>query len=166
MCSNLWLQQEETNIAGLFFWVLALLTVTPSKKALPGFKLFNVSFFCFCQRKLLTPILTSPSHPHPHFPQNINLAVQLKWSIDSALLPLYCYEMKRTDIYFFKILFILFLDRGRKRRRERSVCGCLSLGTWPATQARALTGNRTSDPLIRRLVLNPLSHTSQGCYFK
>ena len=35
-------------------------------------------------------------------------------------------------------------------------------GTWPATQASALTGNRTSDPLFRRSVLNPLSHTSQG----
>ena len=31
-------------------------------------------------------------------------------------------------------------------------------GTWPTTQACALTGNRTNNPLI----LNPLSHTSQG----
>ena len=36
------------------------------------------------------------------------------------------------------------------------------LGTWPATQACALTGNQTSDPLVHRPVLNPLSHTSQG----
>ena len=36
------------------------------------------------------------------------------------------------------------------------------LGTWPTTQACALTGNRTSDPLVCRLALNPLSHTSQG----
>ena len=35
-------------------------------------------------------------------------------------------------------------------------------GTIPATQACALTGNRTSDLLVCRLVLNPLSHTSQG----
>ena len=35
-------------------------------------------------------------------------------------------------------------------------------GTWPTTQACALTGNRTSDPLLHRLVLNSLSHTSQG----
>ena len=35
-------------------------------------------------------------------------------------------------------------------------------GTWPATQACALTGNQTSDPLVHRLALNPLSHTSQG----
>ena len=32
------------------------------------------------------------------------------------------------------------------------------LGTWHVTQARALTGN----PLVHRLALNPLGHTSQG----
>ena len=36
------------------------------------------------------------------------------------------------------------------------------LGTWPATQACALTGNRTGDLFVHRLGLNPLSHTSQG----
>ena len=36
------------------------------------------------------------------------------------------------------------------------------LGTWPATQACALTGDRTSDLLVSRPVLNPLSHTNQG----
>ena len=36
------------------------------------------------------------------------------------------------------------------------------LGTWPTTQACALTGNRTSEPLVRRPALSPLSHTSQG----
>ena len=35
------------------------------------------------------------------------------------------------------------------------------LGTWPATQACALIGNGTGDPLVPRPVLNPLSHTSQ-----
>ena len=39
---------------------------------------------------------------------------------------------------------------------------CPQLGTWPATQACALTGNRTSDLSVCRLALNPLSHTSQG----
>ena len=46
------------------------------------------------------------------------------------------------------------------------MCGCLShaplLGTWPATQACALTGNQTYNPLVHRPALNPLSHTSQG----
>ena len=35
-------------------------------------------------------------------------------------------------------------------------------GDLSATQARALTGSRTSDLSDRRPVLNPLSHTSQG----
>ena len=36
------------------------------------------------------------------------------------------------------------------------------LGTWPTTQACALTGNWTSDPLVRRPTLNPVNYTSQG----
>ena len=35
-------------------------------------------------------------------------------------------------------------------------------GTWPATQACALTGNQTSDPLVCRMALNPRSPASQG----
>ena len=35
------------------------------------------------------------------------------------------------------------------------------LGTWPTTQAWALIGNQTGDPLVHRTALNPLSHTSQ-----
>ena len=46
------------------------------------------------------------------------------------------------------------------------MCGCLSCvlywGPDPATQAYALTGNRTGDPLVLRPVLNPLSDTNQG----
>ena len=38
-------------------------------------------------------------------------------------------------------------------------------GIWPATHACTRPGNRTNDPLIRRLVLSPLSHTSQGYSF-
>ena len=55
------------------------------------------------------------------------------------------------------ILFI-FRERGREGEREgekhQSMCGCSSPETQPATQARALTGNRTSDPLVRRPALN------------
>ena len=32
------------------------------------------------------------------------------------------------------------------------------VGTWPATQTCALTGNATGNPLVLRLALNPLSH--------
>ena len=36
------------------------------------------------------------------------------------------------------------------------------LGSWPTTQACALTGNRTGDPLVCRALLNPLSYSSQA----
>ena len=53
-----------------------------------------------------------------------------------------------------------------ERVEDKHLCVVASratlLGTWPTTQACALTGNRTSDPLVRRPALNPLSHTSQG----
>ena len=38
------------------------------------------------------------------------------------------------------------------------------LGTWPATQACALTGNQTGNPLVCSLALYPLSCTSQGLF--
>ena len=84
-------------------------------------------------------------------------------------------SMQRPSFFFFLIceflkrfyLFIIFREgKGeRKRGRETSMCACLLqplLETWPATQAWALTGNRTSDPLVHWPALDPLSHTSQG----
>ena len=53
-------------------------------------------------------------------------------------------------------------DRDEKKQQGVVASRTPLLGTWPATQACALTGNGTSDPLVHRLVLNPLSHTSQG----
>ena len=60
--------------------------------------------------------------------------------------------------FFFKILFIYFQREekgGRKRRRERSVCGCLSHAPYwgPGLQPRHVsqTGFQTSDPLVHRL---------------
>ena len=49
-----------------------------------------------------------------------------------------------------------------KRCIDRSPLVCPTLGTWRTTQARALTGNQTSNLSVQRPVLNPLSHTSQG----
>ena len=74
----------------------------------------------------------------------------------------------------FKIFYLfIFKDGrekgGRKRGKETLMCGCLSHALYwrpgPATQACALTGSRTSDPLVHRLALNPLSHTSQDYHF-
>ena len=79
----------------------------------------------------------------------------------------------KNNSYFFKKDFIYFQREGkgrRKRGRATSMYDWLPLvrpllGTWPVTQACALTGNRTGNPLVRRPALSPLSHTSQGTTF-
>ena len=69
---------------------------------------------------------------------------------------------------YFKRFYVFFeKEEGREKEKERNINVWLPLmhlppGTWPTTQARALTGNRSNDPLVRRLAPNPLSHTSQG----
>ena len=70
--------------------------------------------------------------------------------------------------YTFLKRFYLFLERGEGREKERKKninvwlpLTCPLLGTWPVTQACALTGNQTGDPLAFWLALNPLSYTSQ-----
>ena len=78
---------------------------------------------------------------------------------------------------FLKDFIYLFLETGEGREKERQKHLCeretfaccllhvLALGPGLATQACALTGNQTDDPLVRRLALSPLSHTSQGKVF-
>ena len=70
---------------------------------------------------------------------------------------------------FFRLYLFIFRERAREKGREGNIKVWLSLvhpllGTWPAAQACALTGNRTSDLLVHRPALNPLSHTSQGSF--
>ena len=66
---------------------------------------------------------------------------------------------------FFK-RFYLFLERGEGRKREKNQWVVAShpptTGTWPTTQACALTGKQTSNLLVHRSTLNPLSYISQG----
>ena len=70
--------------------------------------------------------------------------------------------------FFFLRFYLLFLERGEGREKgERDLNVWLpfahpQLGTWPAAQACALTGNLTGDLSIHRPVLNPLNHTSQA----
>ena len=70
---------------------------------------------------------------------------------------------------FFKdFIYLIFREgEGWEKESERNINVGLtpthpSLGTWSTTQACALTRNRTTDPLVYRLALNPLSHISQG----
>ena len=76
------------------------------------------------------------------------------------------------NLYFIYVLFILlqwifkkdfiysFLERGQEKENEERIINvwlplaCPVPGTWPATQAYALTGNRTGD----LLVFSPCSH--------
>ena len=72
-----------------------------------------------------------------------------------------------TLFFFFKDFIYLFVEKGREKERERNInvrlpLVCPQLGTWPATQAHALTGNQTGNHLVRSLGLNSLSHTSHG----
>ena len=67
----------------------------------------------------------------------------------------------------FKRFYSFIYRGGREGERERNInvwlpLSCPLVGTRPATQAHALTGNGTGDPLVGRQALNPLSHTSQG----
>ena len=78
-------------------------------------------------------------------------------------------QMVIKDLFFKKDFIYLILDRGegREEERERNINVWLPftyplLGTWPTMQACALTGNQTSNLLVRRPAFYPLSHTSQG----
>ena len=70
---------------------------------------------------------------------------------------------------FFLDFIYLSLERGegRRKERERNTNVWLPLvhplwRAWLRTKTYALTGNQTSDPLVLRPPLNPLSHSSQG----
>ena len=79
-----------------------------------------------------------------------------------------------TESYTFLQIFLifyfmyLFLERGREGEREGEKYHCVvasptpSTGDLAATQACALTGNQTSDPLVCSQVLSPPRHTSQS----
>ena len=59
-------------------------------------------------------------------------------------------EVHKPFIYLGVWLFVFREREKEKEERNINVClplACPLLGTWPATQACALTENRTSDPL-------------------
>ena len=97
-----------------------------------------------------------------------NVALPLVYSFHFVRLTLITILHSQSLFFFFKDFIYLFVERGegRKKERERNINVWLPLthhllGTWPATQACAVTGYWTSNPLVHRLALNPLSHISQ-----
>ena len=75
-----------------------------------------------------------------------------------------------SSLFFKKILFTYFRQRAREGEREGEKCVVASHTpptedlTWPATQACALTGNRTKESLVCKSVLNPLSTPARAVY--
>ena len=119
----------------------------------------------------LAPLWGLPHWYHPHCTKSIGVL----WSSKQYLL---------VSVIFKKVLFIysFFREKGREGDRQGEKQSCVRSvashrpptghlapnwapgpqpGTWPSTQARALTGNGTSNILVPRLVLSPLSHTYQ-----
>ena len=93
------------------------------------------------------------------------------WNLESLTPQLEFFSFFFFNVWVFFLFYLfIFIERkgGRKRRRETSNSNVWfllkhpMLGVWPTAEACALTGYRTDDPLVHRLALNPLSHTSQG----
>ena len=97
-----------------------------------------------------------------------------RWTLNRFLKIIGCRGQKPLNgqSFFLKIiliyLFILEREEGREKDRKGNINVWLPLalpllGTWPATQACALTRNWTSDPFFGlQPTLSPLSYTSQG----
>ena len=87
-----------------------------------------------------------------------------------SFMPLYTNVLCHSNLYLSFLKIYLLLEKGEGRERSINVweihwlvaSHTPPLGTWPTTQACALTRNQTNDLLVHRPVLNPLSHTSQG----
>ena len=72
---------------------------------------------------------------------------------------------KKNKKYF---IYFIFREREREGEREGEKHQCAVASRTPPAghlarnPACAMTGNQTGGPLVLRLALNPLSHTSQG----
>ena len=68
--------------------------------------------------------------------------------------------MIKKSIFLNLFIYLFIREKGREGEREAEKHNvwlplmCPLLETWPATQACALTGNRTAHPLIHRPALN------------
>ena len=66
----------------------------------------------------------------------------------------HCFGTGFIYFYFLKDFIYIFLERGREGESERGKYQCVVVFMWPplrtrpTTQACALTGNQTSDPLV------------------
>ena len=95
---------------------------------------------------------------HSHFISCIYLT-DLGWTLGTLeALFIFLYMPLLGEVFFRKDFIYLFSERGEGKEIEweRNInvwlpLTCPLLGTWPTTQACALIGNWTSDPLVRSL---------------
>ena len=71
---------------------------------------------------------------------------------------------RAVHLFFNCFVFRFYLERGRKLGRERNIrfSGTPNWGLGLQPRHVSQTGNRTSEPLVHRPALNPVSHTSQS----
>ena len=139
--------------------------------------MYDFTHLCVCCSAVLSTLTLLHNRPPELFhPAKLKLCTRSTLNphspSPSPWCPPFCFPSLWIWLFlflFFKDFVYLFLEReeGKEKERERKINVWLPLerpllGTWPTTQACALTGNRTGHPLVHRLVLNPLSHTSQG----
>ena len=110
-------------------------------------------------------------YDHSHWRYSVEI-VYSYYSKMVVIMYLYKLSLSILFLYFLKDFIYLFLDRGerKEKERERNINVWLPimhplLWTWPATQACALTGKPTSDPLLCSPALTPLSHISQSYFY-
>ena len=94
-------------------------------------------------------------------------------SISIKYLFLKCINLLIQFFFSLKVYLLIYLfierEEGREKETERNI-NCLPFahpqpGTRPSTQECAMSGNQTSNPLVCRPALSPLSPTIQGQFF-
>ena len=162
----IFIEWKTTNVKELCV-VFRLFLIRPRTISLTV--IFNLVFPCVTTlQSAFTSCLLFLGHIFPLPPCLHPAAAHTQTCTDiSSPSPSFCFQ---DDTLFFFLIFYLFIfrDRGREGEREGEKLQCVvashvpPLGTWPATQACALTGNQTGDPLVHKLALNLLSHTTHG----
>ena len=81
---------------------------------------------------------------------------------------IFCSFKLMSSLFFKRFYLFIFRQRGRELEREGERYQCVVASRTPPTEVLAhnpgmcLTGKWTSDPLVHRPALNPLSYTRQG----
>ena len=123
----------------------------------------TLMFLYFSSLIIVLPLFLSLNSP---------LILILSWNSPPFQSSLHLRWAWNISFFFFKGFIYLFLERGegREKEREKNISVWLPLsslapGTQSATQACGPIRNWTSNPLVCRLALSPLSHTNKDSTF-